>query len=580
MAGTPQDQTPEGKGPEKYKFAPNGVSPPFQGKRPPVDIREVMPHDADKVISPPPIPANGFKPGAAAQYEYVSGHKGIFFSQYIKALGPYVDDLTQDLGDDIYERMLNDSQVDSCMRVLKVGILSEEGKIKSPITDEKHPKYERAQKIADFIEHCVKQLPLPLSCTLEEMLDGVALGHKAAESIYEVRDYSEAGSNGEEFPPRKRWVWESIRTKPRGSTAFLVDAYMRVLGVLAQVPGLPYPIVSGQLVSDPSTIPNLLPRKKFMIFSHNPKDMDPRGRSGLRSSYTPWWIKQQTISEMLKYLATYAIPSLYGITAADTTEKPEYDKYGNVTGRMITPEQDLANTLALLRNNSTIGLPAGTEVGVIPASGGSGGSQMVFLQTIDWCNKEMAKAILAQTLATEEGEHMARAASDNHMAILELGLRLLKMRLAACVKNDLFRPLVEFNFGEDDARELCPDYILTDLNRSDWAMWSQVAVTMFETGYITIEQKEWIDSKLGLPKTTLTKDEQQLPGNLPANYLVKKILGELEMQMQSEQAATQQQMEAQQPQPQGQAPTGMQSPSHPTSQQPPEAKVPQPQQAA
>lgn len=556
----PQDNST----PARYKTAPNGESPPFRAFGvPPVDPREVLPHTADKVINPPPIPANGFRPGAAADYEYVTGHKGIFFSQYIKAIGPYIDDLTADLGDDIYERMMNDSQVDSCMRVLKVGVLSEEGKIQSPIQDEKDPRYEMGQKVNKFIEHCVRHLPLPLTCALDEMLDGVAIGNKVAEIILETSDYTEFNPDGSAGNTRKVWSVESIRTKPRGSTAFLVDAYMRVLGVLGQIPGLPYPIVSGQLVSDPSTIPNLLPRQKFMIFTNNPKDMDPRGRSGLRSSYTPWWIKQQTYQEMLKYLAIYAVPSLYGTTAEGAQEKVETDPLtGEPTGKVVSPEKDLANILAKLRGGHSMAISYGQAINPIPVAGGTGGN-MVFLQTMDWADKQIAKAILAQTLATEEGQYMARAASDNHMEILELGLRLIKARLASMVKRDLFYPLVEFNYGTKIAREFCPDYILTDMNRSDWAMWSQVAVGMFTAGYITIEQKQWIDKKLGLPKTQ--GNNQELPGNLPANYVVQKMTMDMQQQAQQQQMQAEQQAQAQQAQqqPPGMVPQGLQSPNHP-----------------
>lgn len=562
--------------PDRYKSAPNGESPPFRASGvPPVDIREVIPHTADKVINPPPIPANGFRPGAAADYEYVSGHKSIFFSQYIKALGPYIDDLTQDLGDDIYERMMNDSQIDSCMRILKAGILSEEGKIQSPILDEKSPKYEMGQKVAKFIEFCVKRLPLPLTCTLEEMLDGTALGHKTAEIIYEAVDYQEMNQDGSEGQTRKVWVVESIRTKPRGSTAFLVDAYMRVLGVLGQIPGLPYPIVSGQLVSDPSTIPNLLPRKKFFIFTNDPRDMDPRGRSSLRSSYTPWWFKQQTMQEELKYMAIYAVPSLIAITAEGAQEKVETDPTtGLPTGKIISPEQDNANTLAKIRGGSAGAFSGGTSIVPLPVPSTA---NSVFIQAKDWSDKQIAKAILASTLATEEGQHMARAASDNHMDILELGLRLKKARLGSCVKQDLFYALVEFNYGKKIADEYTPDYVLTDMNRSDWAMWSGVAVSMFSSGYLTIEQKQWIDKKLGLPKSQTDKGND-LPGNTPAKYIIDKLAMDMQAQQAQQQMQMEQQAQATQQQQgqQGMVPQGLQSPNHPNNQQ----ARPQPEQAA
>lgn len=539
----------------------NAETPPWRdGQIPPIDPREVFPANADKVVSPPPVPANGYRPGASARYEYTTGHKGIFYSQYIKALSLSIDDLSQELGDDIYERMLTDSQVDSCLRVWKVGVLAEEGKVKSAITDEKHPKYEQAQKVASFVEWVVSQMEIPLTNILYEMLDGFVFGHKIAEIIYQVADYTEYDTEGGTSKSSKRWVWESIRTKPRGSTAFLVDAYMRVLGILAQVPGLPYPIVSGQLVSDPSTIPNLLPKNKFMIFTYNPKDGDPRGRSGARSSYIPWWGKMMTIGEANKYIATYAVPSLIAHAPPNSSIKQVLDPTtGLPTGVVITPEDDIANTLAKIRNNSVVVVGADVKVDPVPIAPASATS--VFLQFLEYYNREIAKAILAQTLATEEGQHMARAAAETHKDVMELAFMYPKSIVEVMVKG-AFRTLVRFNFGDEAARDLTPSYVLTSVNRGDWQMWSSIAVEMFQTGYLTYEQKQWLDQKLGLPKSTITEEDQQIPGNTPAIYIFNSLMSQLDAKNQA-QAAQQTQVA-----PNGQVPAGFASPNHPANSQP------------
>jgi hypothetical protein len=543
----------------EYKTNLNAESPPWRSNQiPELDPREVYPRNADIAVSPPPIPANGFRPGASARYEYTSGHKGIFYSQYIKALGTYIDDLSQELGDDIYERMLTDPQISSCLKVWKVGVLSENGKIQSAIKDEKHPKYEQAQKVASFCEWVIAQMEIPIYDVLYEMLDGFIFGHKVAEIVYKVGDYTEYNTDGTEGATTKRWMWESIRTKPRGSTAFLVDAYMRVLGILAQIPGLPYPIVSGQLVSDPSTIPNLLPTSKFMIFTYDPKDNDPRGRSGARPCYVPWWNKMMTIGEMLKYIATYSVPSLIAKTPPNALPKQELDAAGAPTGKMTNPEQDLANTLAKLRNNSVVVVAAGVEIEPVPVAPAS--AESVFLQFIEFYNREIAKGILAQTLATEEGQHMARAASEVHMDVMQMSFAYPKSRVQTMVKTAL-RNLVRFNFGEEAARDLTPEYALTEINRNDWQMWSGIAVAMFESGYLTYEQKQWLDQKLGLPKTTISEDEEQIPGNVPAVYVYQRMMTELQ-QMQA-QAEAQAQAQAQPPQ--GQVPAGFASPNHPAN---------------
>lgn len=450
---------------------------------PPEVREEVLPEEADKVVLPPPVQQNKFKPGAIAKQEYVSGHKGLFYSQFIKSLPAFDDELTDKLGDDIYDKMMFDPQVYSCFHILKTAILSDPGKVVSPIQNEEDPRYELAKEIAEFCERCLTYLDTPFIDVLYELLDGVGLGHKVAEIIFDVpTEGIDAG----------KWVPKSIRCKLRGSTSFLVDAYMRIIGLVATIPGMAYPIIAGQLITQPESIPNLLPREKFMIFTYNPKNGDPRGRPANRCIYNPWWAKQQTWGEMLKVLGQFGTPSLWANVAEMASAQVDES-----TGTLVSPQQALLNVLKDLQGGSIAVVPFGSEINAIPASG----DVTTHINAINLFDRQIAKGLLSQTLATEEGEHMSRAASETHQDTMSLGVRTHKDRVSFMVKKDLFHTLVRYNYGEQAARELTPNYQLVDMNKADWGSWSAIAVQLYQSGYITGEQKKWLDDKLGLPKT-------------------------------------------------------------------------------
>jgi hypothetical protein len=448
---------------------------------PPQVQEQLIPADADKVVLAPPIQQNQFKPGAVAKQEYVSGHKGLMYSQFIKSLSDSSDELSKKLGDEVYERMLYDPQVFSCFHILKTAILSDPGKVIPAIQDETDPRYELSKEIAEFCDRCLTYLDNPFVSTLYELLDGVALGHKVAEIVFDTcEDGIDAG----------KWVPKSIRCKMRGSTSFLVDAYMRVIGLVATIPGMAYPIIAGQLITQVETIPNLLPREKFMIFTYNPQNGDPRGRPANRCIYNPWFTKQQAWGEMLKVLGIYGTPSLWGEISELATSS--FDANGVET----TPQQHLVNVLIQLQSGAVAAVPAGTTINAIPVSG----DVSTHINTMDFCDRQIAKGLLGQTLATEEGEHMSRAASETHQDTMSLGVRRPKDICAFMVEHDLFRTLAKYNYGEQAARELTPHYQLIDMNKADWGAWSAIAVQLYQSGYITVEQKKWLDDKLGLPK--------------------------------------------------------------------------------
>src|SRR5215469_8876481 len=69
--------------------------------------------------------------------EYVSGGNAYngFIAAYFRSLPHYIDDLSRDFGDDIYERMLLDPQINSCLHVFIRAILADGVNLRPAVED-------------------------------------------------------------------------------------------------------------------------------------------------------------------------------------------------------------------------------------------------------------------------------------------------------------------------------------------------------------------------------------------------------------------------------------------------------------
>jgi hypothetical protein len=359
-----------------------------------------------------------------------------------------------------------------------------------------------AKEICDFCTDVLENLEgRSFVDTLYEMLDAVALGNKVAEQVYDM---------GKDMTGKTRVILKALKIKPRNSTAFVVDAYLNVIGLVAILPGRGYPVTVGTVMGTPDKIPNLLPRNKFAILTWAAKEGDPRGSSLLRPVYNAWWSKLQMMGEYMKYLAQFAGPSLVGYTAPGAVSVPQTDALGNVIpgAPLITPEQAMLTALLAFKNSTVIALPNGSKVDPITAGGNGEAFKSAFTQY----NGEISKGILCQTLATEEGVHQAKAASETHQDVLDLVINHVKLVLARMIRHDILKPLVQYNWGEDAARRLTPKVTLASTEKHNWAKDAAALSSLVSAQYLDKSQYREMDARLGLPKRAPGSENQQPAG--------------------------------------------------------------------
>lgn len=486
-------------------------------------------------IARPSIPAlEPVRPPTPADLtqEFVAGGQYSWYSRLARTLPPAIDDITSDFGDDLYERMLLDPTVAKCVIVFKASILEDGVDLNPAVKDEANPDYDLAVRIRDEAEAMLEDLETALDDVLWNMADHCALGSVVAELRYELR-------RGR-VESRDLLQLVALKPKPRRAYAFVVDAYLNVVGLLGQRPGESNPYM-GQVALDPKSTPTMLPREKFAIATFRPRNSDPRGTSILRPAYDPWWRKRQMLPEYLKYLVQFGSPSLWGTTPEKAQTQPPLDALANPTldtgGNLdppytpdadlplstdpdglnprpngtftLTPEQRLLRAIMEFRSGTGAAFTYGTELHTMEMQGNG----EAHLKAKSDADRDIIGAILTQTLATEEGQHQARAAAQVHQDVLDTLVRQGKRGIVRMIRRDILRPWVLYNWGEK-AVHLVP---LVNLGTTEPQDLAPLITALASAGYVVHEsQMPEIDVMVNLPVRDLSQEPTE-PAELDDN---------------------------------------------------------------
>lgn len=440
---------------------------------------------------------------ADPRIEYVAALGALWWGPYVRALPRWIDSLEEDLGNAIYEQMMHDPQVSKCINDLRAAILENGYELhaatdipqtKAPRLRIGKPKQElqSSQVAIDIHAFCVSvldNLDRPFEDILFEMLLAIVYGNKIAELVYDIPS---AGAKAGKL------VLRDIRPKSRENVCFVVDNFNNVLGIMGFVPGVAWPVMPMSILANPGEMPNILPRDKFAVLSHRQENGDPRGTSLARPSYNPWYLKQQTWGQYFKWLVQSAGSSLFATTPEDAQPVQVYDDNGNLVSTMA-PEDALKMALELIQNGSVAVAPAGTEVKDFPVNHESG---KAFKEAIELFDRQIANAILGQTLATEEGAGAgigSGVSAQTHADIMSQIKLYERNLLCRMIRRDILRPLVRANWG-DDFVDLTPTVTMGATDADDFAADASAIASLVTAGFLDPSQYIDCDDLLGLPK--------------------------------------------------------------------------------
>jgi phage gp29-like protein len=120
-------------------------------------------------------------------------------------------------------------------------------------------------------------------------------------------------------------------------------------------------------------------------------------------------------------------------------------KYPNGASEEV--QDSLVDAVQAIGMDGSAVMPEGMKLEIISAMGGGSGSQ-VHQHLADWCDRQISKAILGQTLTADTGGG-SYAQGSVHDGIRRTLLAADAVDLAATLQRDLIEPWCQINFGAD-----------------------------------------------------------------------------------------------------------------------------------
>lgn len=400
--------------------------------------------------------------------EYVTAAGSFSLSVGARISSLFSDEAELRLGPGGFERLLTDPEILKDVTLLVDAIVGDGVQLYPLFTDDKADPA-RSATAAEYSDFCAfnlsETLRRPFRDTLREAVrSAFVTGHKVAEQTY--RDWTDAEG-------RPRLVLDKLKCKPRYAAQFVIDAYLNELGMAVWSEGRRI-VVS---------------RDKFFVPTFERVNEDPRGTAPAMLACFNWFVAKRTGCPIfVKRIEKKALPAVAGFVGANEESMPAEDG----TSATKTPQQAMAESLAGFENFSSAAFAHDAKIQVVDASGNG----QEFKNFFDVCNREMTRAILLQDLATNEGQHGTRAQSLTHMDVLSLRVWSLKNTVADCIRDEILRPLLYYNFGEE-SMALVPAVSLGDSDRRDWATDALAAAAL--APLVSDSQWEAICKQLGLP---------------------------------------------------------------------------------
>jgi hypothetical protein len=425
------------------------------------------------------IYGDGGPPVADARVEYMAGGSASFPLASQVLLSKSFDDLTRDLGDEVYETMLLDPTVWGAVLALFTGVLNGAPQVLPRVRPEPGenppPGSERAREcalsaeVAAFWRRQLLRQGRSFEETAFEFLMGACFGTKLAEKVFEDGEGEDAG----------RIVLRRLRFKRHRSWYFLVDPYGNVVAIRGLEVGGP---------------PVDLPPQKCMVFTWMARDGDPRGRSLLRAAYNGWNLKINSWPKLYKYLDRFGTPIVVGTAAADAPPQPELDASNRPTGRQLTGTEALGQQLARLEGGAWIAIRQGSEIAIYQPTGNG----EAFLHSVDIFKHEILEGILTTARALLEAEHGSKVDTEAaHDYLLARLIGMLRKGVSQTYERQLFHHGTELNWGRGVADRHTPELAMGDVEPKDVA---KVVDSFTRAGWRpTSDHLPYIDARAGLP---------------------------------------------------------------------------------
>ena len=174
-----------------------------------------------------------------------------------------------------------------------------------------------------------------------------------------------------------------------------------------------------------------LPLAPFKYITHRPRlksGLSLRGGLARLVSFG-WLCKAYTMKDWVAFIECYGLPLRLGRYGPEATEHDV---------------EVLYRAVANIGTDAAAVLPQSMSIEFEEIADGAGHS--VFESFARWVDEQTSKAVLGQTMTSDDGSSMAQA--QVHDDVRHDILRADARQVSATLRNDLVRPLVDLNFGE------------------------------------------------------------------------------------------------------------------------------------
>ena len=245
------------------------------------------------------------------------------------------------------------------------------------------------------------------------LLDAVPYGIAVAEVLWQRHSVCRSGLKGEYLLPA------AIRSRHPRRFVFGSDGRLRLLTREEPVRGI------------------VLPPRRFIVFAPYGRHENPYGLPQLRCVWWLSWFKRQVLRFWVMFCEKFGSPT--------TVAK-------HPPGAALEEKQALRRIVGSLQQETGIVLPEGVELSLL--EGSRSGSVDTYLELIEFCNREMSKALLGQTLTTQSDGRGSYALGQVHENVRADIIRSDARALAGLVNSTLIPWIVELNLPQ--ARHCLP----------------------------------------------------------------------------------------------------------------------------
>lgn len=334
-----------------------------------------------------------------------------------------------------------------------------------------------AQNVADFVRANLEQLPGGMQRVNYEMLEGMALGYKYAEMLYEIKEI--IPGNGPQT------CLKAIECRPHEAASMVADRYNHLLGWIPRRAdqGMFTEIIMGDLGTPVEgkpgqvSVPDMIPPEKVWCFTWGQRNGDRRGTSGLRGAYVPWRLKIGLYPAFEAYLARFAQPSVV-LELGGQDLPPVVGSDGQLITDRAGIQAAILSALRAYQAGGALLLPVGTSHLMESTKEGE-----VYLKAFEHVNGEIVMSILLNNLTSQQSKYgtkgLGEVQQDTGGTITAVGKELF----AASMLEDVVVPLVRYNYGEEGLKVL-PRLSFGETEQQDFNTYTSGVAAMKAAGMV------------------------------------------------------------------------------------------------